>query len=648
MNNPTNREVFPAWLRWFIGAITFLAFSILILAIVLGVRAGQEQLEIRNRQQVGIFLQRAIDLKAAGNYVEAYNEYQRVLTLDANNQQALESLQELQQILEPTAPQQQNLAASAVGDSAADEPTTAGEPIAEPTLDTRAQLWEKAQSAFTAGRWQETIDLVRQMQRIDGFYQINDANALLYTVYLKLAAEKERTGDLEEALAYLDQALAVRPTGSEARTAQILISKYLDALTLSGANWKRAVEVLQELYQLDSGYRDVRERLQRAHMEYADSLVQAEAWCEAVVQYDAAIEIQITPGATSKRNRYQALCGDDIATIPDLAQAGPTTPNGESDSESNVSGPGITVSNNGLGGPIALAPVDDGTDRSVAPDPTPAQAVSGTPSSGRILYSAIDPGDRRNRIFLQQVGSNENPTMLVEDAAQPAMRGDGARLVYRNLRADAIGLTSYDPGGELSLRFTKFSEDSLPSWSADGNRLVFASNREGDRLWRIYTVWAEEEGAMQNHSFGEAPEWHPISDLIVFRGCDERGNGCGLWTMTGNGGDRNQLTNVPADTLPSWTPLGDSVVFMSGARHGNTEIYRVDVATRNVIRLTEHLANDVSPTVAPDGQWVAFLSDRNSVWTIWAIPISGGEPQILTPLTGELGHWLEQDIQWIP
>lgn len=122
-------------------------------------RAGQQQLEIRNRQQVGIYLQRAIDLKAAGNYREAHNEYQRVLTLDANNRQALESLQELQQILDPASPQQQNLEASTEGDNVANNPVAREAPVTEPTLDSRAQLWEKpkAHSWLAAGKRQLTL-----------------------------------------------------------------------------------------------------------------------------------------------------------------------------------------------------------------------------------------------------------------------------------------------------------------------------------------------------------------------------------------------------------------------------------------------------------------------------------------------------------
>ncbi|MEZ4555915.1 MAG: hypothetical protein R2854_05585 [Caldilineaceae bacterium] len=44
-----------------------MAAAIMIMAVVLGVRAGQRQLEIQKRQQVGIHLQRAIDYRSEGD-----------------------------------------------------------------------------------------------------------------------------------------------------------------------------------------------------------------------------------------------------------------------------------------------------------------------------------------------------------------------------------------------------------------------------------------------------------------------------------------------------------------------------------------------------------------------------------------------------
>ena len=266
--------------------------------------------------------------------------------------------------------------------------------------------------------------------------------------------------------------------------------------------------------------------------------------------------------------------------------------------------------------------------------------------SGRILYSAIDLDTRRSRIVAQPVNGGA-PVFLVEDATQPALRAGGQRLAYRNMRDDTKGISSIDPASGLTLRFTDFSEDALPSWNPEGNRLVFASTREGDRRWRIYTVWGEVDGATQSLGFGESPEWHPAVDRIVFRGCDPTGNQCGLWSMTGSGGDARALTTVPADSRPTWTPDGRAVVFMSDERDGNMELYRVEVNGGGVTRLTNNGSTDGIPTVSPDGTWVAYLSDAGGSWKVWAVPASGGSAREVASISGDIGNWLEQDLQWV-
>ncbi|MEZ4709157.1 MAG: hypothetical protein R3A44_18260 [Caldilineaceae bacterium] len=633
----TERFVIPEWLRWVLGSVTFLAAAILILSIVLGIRAGQRQLELQSRQQIGISLQRALDYRSEGNLEAALEEYRRVLILDPNNTAAADGIE----ILLALASGQMSPEAVAVQEGAsnpAPPPTAAN---ANGATNATNSQFDSAQLAFESGRWEDAIAF------LEGMRQAGDVNeqvtALLYNAYLSLGIEQERQDKFEQALSTLDKALAVRPSAPEAQTARSTIAAYLDVLTLSGADWEKAVATLEKLYALDAGYRDVRERLQRAHMQYGDALVADQNWCAAVSQYNAAIAIQVTPGSISKRDKYQALCDGSDTVAPELgdAAAAATVDTANVSNDSTVNTPQTDIN------PAASTPTPQSA-QAIEEPAVSAPVVSGSPSAGRILYSAREPGSGRSLVLAQPVGGGAAPSVLVDDASQPAMRNDGARLAFHDLRADNIGLGSIDPGSGLRLRFTQFAEDGLPSWSHDGSRLVFASNREGDRLWRIYTVWAEENGAIQNLSFGESPDWHPAADLIAFRGCDERGNGCGIWTMTGNGGNRQPLTSVPADTRPDWAPDGSFVAFASDARHGNPEIYRVNVSDGSVVRLTDSGASDVDPTVSPDGVWVAFLSNRDGAWKIWAVPATGGEAQVVASIAGDIGNWLEQNIQWIP
>lgn len=643
----------PAWLKWLLGAVTLLAGSVLVLAVLLGVRAGQQQLEIQSRQQIGIYLQQALDHRAVGEEDAALEAYRRVLRLDPSNVAAAEGIEAV-------------MGGGTVEEEGVAEPVAeSAEPVATATSDPLTQQWMLAQQAHEEGRWQDAVDQLQEILSVDPEYREDYLTAMLYNSYFNLAVESDRINRSEQALEYLDEAIALQPTATEARIMRTVITSYIDLLAMDNAAESEMVTALQELYRLDSSYRDVRERLQRAHMQYGDALVQRENWCNAVQQYDAAIAIQVTPGVISKRDTYQTRCVEGGGPQNDVADASSANETGSAATVASARADDAATSDTAIdeddepSAAAASAEENDARDETTAsaaadpatePEAAPAAAVSaptsGSPTNGRILYAARDLGDNRWRIFAQPV-SGGNPTVLVEDAMQPAMRNDGQRLAYRNTQSDAIGISSFDPPTGLRLRFTQFGEDSLPSWSADGNRVAFASNREGDRRWRIYTVWAEENGATQNFGFGESPAWHPAADRMAFRGCDEQGNGCGIWTMNGNGGERTQVTNVPADTRPAWSPDGRYILFTSNTRHGNWDIYRVGAADGNVVRLTEHGANDVLPTVSPDGSWVAFLTTRSGQWELWAVPLGGGEAQRIASVAGDIGSWVEQTIQWI-
>ena len=58
-------------------------------------------------------------------------------------------------------------------------------------------------------------------------------------------------------------------------------------------------------------------------------------------------------------------------------------------------------------------------------------------------------------------------------------------------------------------------------------------------------------------------------------------------------------------------------------------------------RLTAHPAHDWSPRFSPDGQQVAFSSDRTGNNDVFVVPVTGGEPRQLTYFTGsdEVKYW---------
>ena len=104
------------------------------------------------------------------------------------------------------------------------------------------------------------------------------------------------------------------------------------------------------------------------------------------------------------------------------------------------------------------------------------------------------------------------------------------------------------------------------------------------------------------------------------------------------------------------SPDGKTVAFMSN-RDGNWEIYAIGSDGRNLQRLTDDPGNDGLPTWSPDGKLLAFVTNRDGEWAIWGMQPDGRQKRQLFPLNGsidgivqvDVAHafgWLEERIVW--
>ncbi len=95
---------------------------------------------------------------------------------------------------------------------------------------------------------------------------------------------------------------------------------------------------------------------------------------------------------------------------------------------------------------------------------------------------------------------------------------------------------------------------------------------------------------------------------------------------------------------PRFSPDGASVI-MSMERRGNSDIFKMDLGTRRLTRLTDNLAIDTSPTMSPDGKRIAFTSDRGGSQQIYVMDANGrnvkrisfGEGRYQTPVWSPRG-----------
>ena len=148
-----------------------------------------------------------------------------------------------------------------------------------------------------------------------------------------------------------------------------------------------------------------------------------------------------------------------------------------------------------------------------------------------------------------------------------------------------------------------------PKWSPDGKRLALTSTDGSPDGMTDVCVMDIEGNQLKNltRSPGrdEVGSWSPDGSKIVFFS-NRDGNG-EIYVMGSNGRKQVSLTNHPAlDAAPTWSPDGTKIAFYSRREEGQDDIYVMDPDGGNVLNLTRHPSEDRAPAWSPDGRWIAF------------------------------------------
>ena len=140
------------------------------------------------------------------------------------------------------------------------------------------------------------------------------------------------------------------------------------------------------------------------------------------------------------------------------------------------------------------------------------------------------------------------------------------------------------------------SIETAPSFSPDGSRIVFESDRSGTQ--QLYVMPANG-GEPTRISFGQGrygtPVWSPRGDLVAFTKQSKGRFHIGVMRLDGS--EERLLTASFLDEGPTWAPNGRVIMFTretQGAQ-GAASLYSVDISGRNLKRVnTDGAGSDPS------------------------------------------------------
>ncbi len=299
-----------------------------------------------------------------------------------------------------------------------------------------------------------------------------------------------------------------------------------------------------------------------------------------------------------------------------------------------------------------------------------------------ILATSLGFGQSKTNLELTDIFN-------MEYVSDPQISPDGSQILYvRNFKdimtdknLSNIWLVNSD-GSKNRPITTGNQNDFYPRWSHQGDKIIFKSNRQDERM-KLFIMWMDSKEIAPLTNTPKAPgavSWSPDDRYLAFTmfvpkedtsiikmpakpegakwntpptyidKLNYRGDGQGyikggnsqLFTLSVDGGTPKQLTSTDFDHgAPEWSNDGKKLYFSANFNPdeafepNDSEIYELTLGTNSINALTDRYGPDDSPKISPDGTKMAYtgLDDKllgYQLNQLYVRDISGGEAKLLS------------------
>jgi Tol biopolymer transport system component/tRNA A-37 threonylcarbamoyl transferase component Bud32 len=267
---------------------------------------------------------------------------------------------------------------------------------------------------------------------------------------------------------------------------------------------------------------------------------------------------------------------------------------------------------------------------------------SWSPAGTDIAFDAARGGPHRIWIADSRGRNPEQLTSAETDAAhhmRPRWSPDGRHVVYQSLEGPKFDVRVVSVETRRNHAITDdYTLDTHPVWSPDGEWIYFASYRSGGiNVWRIpVDVSGIPAGPMEQVTSGAGQDVDldvAQSGRMVFAILKQNAD---IWrlpvdpaTGAATGGAEPVVATTRENSRGAWSPDGQSIAFSSD-RGGEMNLWLLTLADGRIRQLTRGEGGDFQPHWSPDGRSLVFFSGRAGTLDVWRIDLSRPEPVRLT------------------
>jgi Tol biopolymer transport system component len=250
--------------------------------------------------------------------------------------------------------------------------------------------------------------------------------------------------------------------------------------------------------------------------------------------------------------------------------------------------------------------------------------------NGRIVFDSDRDGDP-DIWTMRPNGSDPINLTAGSAAADglASWRADGRKIAFQSDRVTAtnpngrfqIFVMNADGSDPTQITFTDLNNNDNPAWSPDGRKIVFVRHMnmvpedpdpgvDNHDVWTMNADGSNQRNLTNNPAEDLEPSWSPDGKRLAFT--SDRTGSNEVYTSSPNGSMLRQLTFTPGfDGAANWSPDSRMLVFDT-ERDGNGEIYTMRADGSHPVNVTRNPATELVSGWSPDGRKLAFSSNRDA------------------------------------
>ena len=206
------------------------------------------------------------------------------------------------------------------------------------------------------------------------------------------------------------------------------------------------------------------------------------------------------------------------------------------------------------------------------------------------------------------------------------------RIAYVTKSASIYNLWVADSDGESAQSALRSVEPIIsPSWSPNGNQLAYVSFESRKPVVYVHDVDTGKRRLVANFKgSNSAPAWSPDGKTLALTLSRDGGSQLFVLDVGSSSAEPRRLaTSTAIDTEPVFTADGRFIYFVSD-RGGSPQIYKIPAAGGTAERITFTGGYNISPTLSPDGRWLAYISRVAGAFKLHIQDLGTGQVLALT------------------